>query len=313
MKKKILPARNHSGPTGAVQSQRTTPPSGSQSFMRIIQTVFPRVSRPYSLSSIPDTLVSVERVTAPHSKLGKKDSVKAKVDAVMRSVKLSPEALQLWHKSEHLTIRKKRELWQQYPVEAEEIRRFEREAFQKLRPFRGEDIWPEEEYEKSYQAQKEEIIEEVVNGDVELLLFFLKFYGPRLLAEPRVLPLVQEWWLTKGKNEKARENLQKVCDVLSERVGRPETLTEEERTQRRAKSRLEDQQSRRAIQYYEKARQRYMKKQEDLKSKGILDKDILEQVREQIMAEEFSRGGEAKKEAKRLFLQKIKNEPSSVL
>ena len=46
---------------------------------------------------------------------------------------------------------------------------------------------------------------------------------------------------------------------------------------------------------------------------GILDKDILEQVREQIMAEEFSRGGEAKKEAKRLFLQKIKNEPSSVL
>src|SRR5262249_52407316 len=122
-------------------------------------------------------------------KLRKKDRIESKLDSIKKSIKLTAEAGRLWQNVQHLPIRKGRELLKQHPIEAAEIDRVYGEIFEKLRPHREEHILTEEQYENLYQSQKEEIIEEVVTGDVDLFLYFLKFYGPRLLAEPRILSL----------------------------------------------------------------------------------------------------------------------------
>src|SRR5262249_50455167 len=213
----------------------------------------------------------------------------------------------LWQNVQHLPIRKGRELLKQHPIEAAEIDRVYGEIFEKLRPHREEHILTEEQYENLYQSQKEEIIEEVVTGDVDLFLYFLKFYGPRLLAEPRILSLVQEWWLAKGKDKKARGNIQKICAALSEYTGRPEELTAEARKQRRTASSLQAQRDRRASRYGEQAWQQYLAKRRQLGSK---DKDLLRQAAGYIAQEEFSHKTVAKREAKRLFWQRVEQDLS---
>src|SRR5262244_2043615 len=161
--------RNCSSPSEAVQPQQSTPSSGSQRFIRVIQTWFSRVSPSYSRSSIANILVSVERISEPRSKLGKKDRFEAKMESIKRSINLTPEARRLWQNFQHLPIKTGRELLKQHLIEAAELDRVWGEIFEKLRPHRQEHIWTEEQYENSYQSQKEEIIEEVVTGDVDLL------------------------------------------------------------------------------------------------------------------------------------------------
>lgn len=96
---------------------------------------------------------------------------------------------------------------------------------------RHEIILSEEVYEERYRGDKEEARKTLEDGNLDDFFFYLLFYGPRLLAEPAISSVIQNWWWTKAQDREAQAQLRDLCDALmwKGRDGRPPDLTEEER------------------------------------------------------------------------------------
>lgn len=225
------------------QESDSRPPasSESQTYYRITATHFPKNARHSALPVSMNDQVRVEKTTEPISKLNKNRTMAGRIETAPKPQPLSVRAAELWQQREHLPVGKWLKLLAQYPTAKREIdERLYKPVIDVLPHSSHEVILTEEEYETRYQKDLVELAKQLATEkdeqeSTELLFFFLKYYGLRLLAEPSILPLVQGWWFAQWQDEHARKNLQEICDILVERgAGRPEEL--DENTKRKAKA-----------------------------------------------------------------------------
>jgi hypothetical protein len=157
----------------------------------------------------------------------------------------------------------------------------------------------------------DDILEELQAGDPELFFLALSL-SPAYLHEPPIYAAtIGTWWPQKKSDtpegENARKYLRRIGSVLADPLGRPE-ITKAEREQNKQTSNLQAQHDRRALQYCNRAWQKYIDAKERLKTEGITDTSLFLTVVSHVVKEEFSRGKAAKEEGKRLFLQRVKQD-----
>lgn len=141
----------------------------------------------------------------------------------------------------------------------------------------------------------------------------LRFFGPRVFAEPDVQAELHKLWEDALDNEKARAWLAKICPPLAALDrGRPPLSTETERKKNRRESKARSQAQLRAHTYAERAWKLYEEKKATLKRRGIFDAQTLRQAAEVIVQDKLSRKGNTVTGARKLFLQKLNSDLKNI-
>lgn len=166
-----------------------------------------------------------------------------------------------------------------------------------------------EELNEEYRVAREESLAGIEAGDLGPLLTHLALIGPTLLAEPRIVPYLHDWWMSaKCGDSRCTQALTRIGRALSPGGGRPRKLSPAEVKE---DDKL-NKQSARTRKYCQKALDRLHQGLRALAKAGNCTRKEVKRLALNIEEEEFHRETPSKEKAKDMYHQELKKILSSL-